>query len=142
MVMTEFVANSEEAVGDSHYFYDQLDENAQKIYDALFEMFSKGLMTDGKSGYDLVEHGAVTEEALANYIGGDRSLADAFAAAKDAFDLDHSEAWYVDSSYLSLRVARTQEGTYTAIVGIEWNKKEKLVERGLQKREKKTNFYR
>ncbi len=112
------VAVGAQGVGDSHYFYDQLNGRAQKIYGALYSAYENGELADGKSGVDLAANGAVTQAELGNYLAGDTSLSDDYSAAKDAFDLDHSEAWYIDSSYLTLRVGKLENGEYSAVLGI------------------------
>ena len=113
-----FTAAAAENVEPNHHFYQQLNENAQSIYDVLYQMYVDGDLMSGTETVDLVEKGAVTKETLDAYIGGDRTLADDFSAAKDAFDLECSEAWYVDSSYLSLRVAQKADGEYAAYLGV------------------------
>ncbi len=101
----------------AHYFYDQLTEGGKKIYNAIWEMFSSGLLRTGTGSYDLLEHGAVTQGDLVNYVKGTGELSRNFSAAKDAFDLEHPEAFYLDSSYLCLRVSRRAAGGYTASLG-------------------------
>ena len=99
-----------------HWFYNQLTAQGQAIYNALLDMFDSGTMEDGTSSYDLAEKGVVSQSAIAAYLNGDRTLFNNFAAAKDAFDLEHPEAWYVDSSYLSFRVTQDSDG-YHAYIG-------------------------
>ncbi len=101
-----------------HYFYDQLNADAKKIYDVLYDCFKSGQMKDGKTTVNLLEKGAVSQNTLSAYISGDKTLSDNFAAAKDAFDLDCPEAWYVDSSYISLRVCKKNSGEYAVYLGI------------------------
>ena len=106
----EVTAADNEAVG---YFYKQLNPQAQKIYEALSEM-------DFKSGTeDLALSEVVGQDPVNNYIDkGDRTLPNDFAAAKDAYDLDHSEIWYLDSSYLSLRPTKESGGTNEVWAGV------------------------
>lgn len=101
----------------AHWFYDQLEDGAKKIYDVLYDMYSKGELKNGKASRDLVETGAVDQATVDAYAGGDRELFEDFSAAKDAFDLDLSEVWYFDSSYLCLRTGKKADGTYTASIG-------------------------
>ena len=109
------VLPAEKAAADETYgyFYDQLPEKAKRIYEAL----SAVDMTTGTADYDLAENGVVTQSELRDYINGTGDLVDHFSAAKDAFDLDHPEIWYMDSSYLCLRVSRRADGSYAAILG-------------------------
>ncbi len=116
-LFTPTVSAVEEDAVTSRYFYEQLKPEAQAIYNVLYDMYKDGDMRNGETTVDLVEKGAVSEEALNDYIAGDRTLADDFAAAKDAFDLDWSSAWYVDSSYLSLRTGLKSDGKYAAYLG-------------------------
>ena len=100
-----------------HWFYDQLTGGGKDIYNALWDMYDRGMMKDGKTSYDLADEGAVSQEAISAYLNGDRALFNDFAAAKDAFDLEHPEVWYMDSSYLSLRVTQDAAGRYHAYMG-------------------------
>ncbi len=100
-----------------HYFYDQLSAGAKKIYDAMWDMYSKGVMQDGRSSYDLTANGAADRETVRRYLNNDRTLFNDFAAAKDAFDLEHPEVWYLDSTYLCLRTADVGGGEYHAYLG-------------------------
>ena len=100
-----------------HWFYDQLTSGGQAIYNALWDMYQRGMMKDGRTSYDLVNEGVVSQSAVIAYLGGDRALFNDFAAAKDAFDLEHPEVWYVDSSYLSFRVTQDSAGMYHAYIG-------------------------
>ena len=100
-----------------HWFYDQLSDGGKEIYNALWDMYRRGMMKDGRTSYDLADEGVVSQEAITAYLNGDRALFNDFAAAKDAFDLEHPEVWYMDSSYLSLRVAQDAAGRYHAYMG-------------------------
>ena len=109
VMAAEVTSESNEAVG---YFYNQLNDQAKEIYVALSEM-------DFKSGKEDIKLSEVVGEApVNNYINkGDRTLPNDFAAAKDAFDLDHSEIWYLDSSYLTLRPMK-ENGKNEVMAGI------------------------
>ncbi len=106
-----------DSVKNNRYFYDQLSNNAKKIYDVLFDMFSKGQMKNGTTTVDLMEKGVVTQETLSKYLSGDDELSNDFISAKDAFDLDCPEAWYVDSSYITLRTGKKNNGGYAVYLG-------------------------
>ena len=100
-----------------HWFYSQLSEQGKKIYDAIEKWYAAGGMKDGKASYDLVKERVVDESVVKNYLEGNRTLFNDFAAAKDAFDLEHPEAWYVDSSELSFRVTSGEGGALHAYMG-------------------------
>lgn len=110
------IANAD-SVKNNRYFYNQLSDNAKKIYDVLFDMFSSGQMKNGTTTVDLMEKGVVTQETLSKYLSGDDELSNDFTSAKDAFDLDCPEAWYVDSSYITLRTGKKNNGGYAVYLG-------------------------
>lgn len=101
----------------AHWFYDQLTDGAKVIYDAIEAAFSNGKMVNGTYDIDLSENDAVSQASIKEYVDGNQTLFNDFAAAKDAFDLEHPEAWYIDSSYLSFRVTSDSDGRYHAYVG-------------------------
>lgn len=100
----------------SHYFYNQLNSDAQRnFYKAMEAMNEDGTFIAGED-YDLVENKFVTQAQLQEYANGDNSLLDAMGAARDAFYTDYADIFYVDFGYLSLRV--TQSGNeYRAYLG-------------------------
>ena len=100
-----------------HWFYDQLTTQGKAIYNALWDMYQRGMMKDGQTSYDLTDENVVPQSEIIAYLNGDRTLFNDFAAAKDAFDLEHPEVWYVDSSYLSFRVTQDSTGKYHAYMG-------------------------
>ena len=100
-----------------HWFYNQLSAQGKAIYNAIADMYGSGMMKDGQTGYDLVAKGVVGKSVVENYLDGNRTLFNDFAAAKDAFDLEHPEAWYLDSSMLSFRVTTEENGTVHAYMG-------------------------
>ena len=101
----------------AHWFYDQLSRQGQAIYDAIADMYGSGMMNDGQTSYDLIAKSVVGKSVVENYLDGNRTLFNDFAAAKDAFDLEHPEAWYFDSSELSFRVTSEADGTLHAYMG-------------------------
>ena len=74
-----------------HWFYDQLTTGGKAIYNALWDMYQRGMMRDGRTSYDLADEGVVSQANIVAYLNGDRTLFNDFAAAKDAFDLEHPE---------------------------------------------------
>ena len=101
----------------AHWFRSQLTDQGKAIYDAMLDMYARGMMEDGAASYDLVGNGVVKEAVVNEYLKGNRTLFNDFAAAKDAFDLEHPEAWYVDSSDLSLLVTSGANGALHAYIG-------------------------
>ena len=101
----------------SNWFYRQLSAQGQKIYNAITDMYNNNIMLDGKGSYDLVANNIISNEIAEKYINGDRTLFNDFAAAKDAWDLEHPEAWYVDSSYISLRTTQDRDNNYHVYIG-------------------------
>lgn len=115
-VMTASTA-ADKILESSDWFYRQLSAQGQKIYNALTDMYNNNIMLDGQGSYDLVANNIISNEIAKKYIEGDRTLFNDFAAAKDAWDLDHPEAWYVDSSYLSLRTTQDRDNNYHVYIG-------------------------
>lgn len=99
------------------YYYGQLTGEAQKFYDAMYQMYAQGIFKTGTEDYDLVAGGCVTQEQLAGYEGGSSALLLSMGAARDAFYADYPDIFYVDFSSLSLRVTRDRSGSYHAYLG-------------------------
>ena len=110
---------------ESRYFYDQLNDRAKAIYDLLYSEFSgaeKAKYYSGTKTIDLMnakykEKTVISQSDVDEYIKGNRDIFNDFAAAKDALDLDHSELWYIDSGYLTLRVTKDGGDEYHVVVG-------------------------
>ena len=101
---TEALAGGAEITPADGWFYKQLTVRARKIYDALESAYKNGGMKDGTAPVPLDNVVDFTE--VEAYIQGNRTLFNDFASAKDAFDLEHPEAWYIDSSKLALTAER------------------------------------
>ena len=98
------------------YYYEQLPEEAKGFYDAMYNMYVQGILKTGIEDYDLVKNGHVTRGQLEGYANGNTTLLSYMGAARDAFYADYPEIFYVDFSYLSLRV--TKKGSeYCAYLG-------------------------
>lgn len=98
------------------YYYEQLPEEAKGFYDAMYNMYVQGILKTGTGDYDLVKNGHVTSGQLEGYANGNTTLLSYMGAARDAFYADYPEIFYVDFSYLSLRV--TKKGSeYCAYLG-------------------------
>lgn len=107
------------------YYSSQLTGGAKAIYDKLVQDFEAGKLQDGVSDVDITDvYVAANPEGLKNYVTqGNRQLFEDFSSAKDAFDLEHPEAWYIDSSFLTLRTGKTGQESgeeakdYKALIG-------------------------
>jgi hypothetical protein len=100
------------------YFYNQLQDDAKKMYDAMYKMYTEGIFKTGNGDYDLLANGYVTEDAVLAYTNGTSArILQAMGEARDAFRADHPEVFYVDFTYLSLRVTKDNTGTYHAFLG-------------------------
>lgn len=116
---TAFAAGDTGASGNpaAYWFHNQLTDQGKAIYNAMMDMYHSGMMEDGVTSYDLLGRGVVAETTVTEYLKGNRTLFNDFAAAKDAFDLEHPEAWYMDSSDLSLLVTSEADGMLHAYIG-------------------------
>ena len=103
------------AVSKNGTFYAQLDNSAQKFYDALQDMYSKGSLKTGTMEYDLIDKDVVTAEQARKYAEGDSSLLYSFESAKDAFMMDYN-VFYVDFSKLQLSVG-IKDNKYVVTLG-------------------------
>lgn len=98
------------------YYYNQLPDEAKSLYDAMYNMYTQGILKTGTGDYDLVANKHVTQEQLDGYANGNMTLLTYMGAARDAFYADYPEIFYVDFSYLSMRVTQ-KSGTYCAYLG-------------------------
>ena len=98
------------------YYYGQLPEEAKGFYDAMYNMYVQGILKTGTADYDLTANGHLSQGQLEGYANGNMTLLSYMGAARDAFYADYPEIFYVDFSYLSLRI--TKKGTeYRAYLG-------------------------
>ena len=96
------------------YFYNQLSEDAQVFYNAMDRMDKEGVFKSGES-FDLVAKGLLTSEQAEGY--GSANLLFMYGAARDAFCADRADLFYVDFSYLTLRVTTDSKGEYHVYLG-------------------------
>ena len=93
-----------------NYYYEQLDENAKIIYDAL----NNNIDNLKKSNYTIDFSNKFN--LLLNQTDGQYKLDFAFQSALDAFFYDHTELFYIDLAKMNLIVKSTTIGpkvTYT-----------------------------
>ena len=107
---------SAEQTDVSRYYYSQLTNEQKEMYKAMEEMDSKGIFKKS-ADYDLVASGHVTQDQLDAYANGSSHILNVLGAARDAFYADNADIFYVDFSYLSLRVTLDENGTYHAWLG-------------------------
>lgn len=61
-----------QTVGNFHY--DQLGVEAKKIYQAMNNMYTEGILKTGTQSYDLVENGFFTEDDVKEYEKGNMRI--------------------------------------------------------------------
>ena len=94
----------------SYFYYEQLDDNAKIIYDAL----SDNIENLKKSNYKI--NFSTKFNTLLNQTDGQYKLNIAFQSALDAFFYDHTELFYIDLTKINLNIKYTTIGpkvTYT-----------------------------
>ena len=96
------------------YFYSQLTEDAKVFYKAMERMDKEGVFKRGAS-FDLVAEGLLTSQQAEDY--GTAYLLSMYGAARDAFYADRADIFYVDFSYLTLRVTTDSNGKYHVYLG-------------------------
>ncbi len=94
---------------------DEKDKDAKMFYDVMVEMLNSGDFENGKD-YDLVKNNKISQEKLQEYATGSQNLLYQMAAARDAFQYDYPEAFYLDFSAISFRVTLGSNG-YHAYLG-------------------------
>lgn len=99
-----------------HYFYNQLSDESKRIYEAMEEMYENDIFARGED-YDLSAHGKVTNTQLQTFVNGSSKLIDDYGAARDAFQYDYPDVFYVDFSLLSVRVIMDSDGVLHGYLG-------------------------
>ncbi|MCH5268211.1 MAG: hypothetical protein J1E62_07695 [Lachnospiraceae bacterium] len=100
-----------------HYFYNQLEDGAKVLYEAMYTMYTEGILKTGTEDYDLASNGYVTQEQLQSYANGNTKLLSDFGAARDAFYADYPDIFYVDFSYFSIRITKDASDNFHAYLG-------------------------
>ena len=98
------------------YYGRQLNEQAWKFYNAMVDMYNNDTFKKGQD-YNLIAKGVVEEADLLKYATGTTQLLYDMTAARDAFQYDYPEVFWVDWSAISLRVTRDSNGNYFAFLG-------------------------
>ena len=101
------------------YFGNQLTGDARKIYDAMFYMYQQGIFMEGES-YEIgstPETKPLSEASLVLFANGNQQLLTYFGAARDAFQNDYPECFYVDWDEISIRVTQSKDGRLHASIG-------------------------
>ncbi len=111
------VVYANEIQNSEKYHYKQLTAEAKNIYNAMYEMYTKGILKTGTQSYDLVENGYITQEQLEKYSNGSKTLTTAMNAARYAFYADYPEIFYVNSRKFTLRVTKDADNKYHANIG-------------------------
>ncbi len=99
------------------FHYDQLTEEAKKIYQAMYNMYTEGIFKKGNQSYDLVERGIFTEDEVREYENGNATLTTAMNAARYAFYADYPGVFYVNFQKLSIRITKDADNHYHANLG-------------------------
>ena len=118
----QFTAAGEESGAENDWFRDQLtDTTALAFYEAMETMESEGIFKTGTGAYDLTKNGLISAEKTAAFmdpesgLGTDRLLT-AYAAARDAYYMDHPDVFYVDFSNLTVSVTNNA-GEHHVVLG-------------------------
>lgn len=91
------------------YFYNQLPDDAILFYDAIDEMYRKGMLKTGNANLDLTETGYLTQAQAESLAENGAAALSMFGAARDAFKMEHTDTFYVDFDSFSIRVTHDGE---------------------------------
>lgn len=104
------------SASSNHYFYNQLEQTSQKIYDGLDA--NKDNM---KSGTYSIEFGSAFSDILAAS-NGQQILGEYYQSAVEAFTYDNPDVFYLDPTKMYLNVQTITKGnnkTYNVYIGAE-----------------------
>ena len=99
------------------YFYEQLNSNAKAIYKAMLELFKKYTTGEFKNGESIEITDKVTPSSVALFVNGNNELLNDYGAARDAFQYDYPDCFFIDWDELSIRVTQDSLGTLHAFLG-------------------------
>ena len=74
---------------EANFHYEQLGAEAKKIYQAMYNMYTKGVFKTGTQGYDLVDNGFFTEDEIKEYEKYTQTKQYIEEVAKDKLGLVH-----------------------------------------------------
>ncbi len=97
-----------EAVTPYRWFYDQLREGTmeKEFYDALLHMLDTGILDkDGSYEIPLTSNPAIAQ-AMVGFTGNMAPLTNAMAKARDGFECDYPDVFWVDFGMLTVRVTK------------------------------------
>lgn len=113
-----YAIDEQDSQNDTRYHYNQLTEEAKNIYNAMYEMYTKGIFKTGTEDFDLAKDNKyVTQKQLQEHKKGNLQLTTSMNAARYAFYADYPEIFYVNFQCLSLRVTEGKDGLYHAYIG-------------------------
>lgn len=112
------LAQEQSSSENGGYYYGQLTPDAKKFYRSMEKMLQNGELKNGSAAHDLVADGTVSAANCEGYAEGNSKMLTDMGAARDAFDADYPELFYVDFSQISLRVTLDEKGNYGATLGV------------------------
>lgn len=94
------------------YYYNQLNDNSKKFYHAFEQMEELGIFKSNQK-YDLIANNIINNNDIKTLLTNNQSILKDFAAAKDAYYLEHPQIFYVDFSKMQLSI-KQQNNHYIA----------------------------
>ncbi len=89
---------------NGNFHYEQLEPDAKKIYEGIYNMYVQGILETGTQDYDLVANGQFSEDQIKEYEIS--KLVSAMNAARYAFYADYPEVFYVNFQCLTVRTTK------------------------------------
>ena len=100
---------------NGNFHYEQLEPDAKKIYEGIYNMYVQGILETGTQDYDLVANGQFSEDQIKEYEIS--KLVSAMNAARYAFYADYPEVFYVNFQCLTVRTTKDANENYHAYIG-------------------------
>ncbi|MCI8277693.1 MAG: hypothetical protein HFJ46_07315, partial [Clostridia bacterium] len=100
---------------NGNFHYEQLEPDAKKIYEGIYNMYVQGILETGTQDYDLVANGQFSEDQIKEYENS--KLVSAMNAARYAFYADYPEVFYVNFQCLTVRTTKDANENYHAYIG-------------------------
>ena len=98
----------------TEYFGKQLTDSSKKMYDAMVNAYKSGKLEKGE---DIDLENIVDQTQLQAYTEGNQHLLYAMGQARDAFENDYPDAFYIDFSAVSFRVTQDTSKKFHAYIG-------------------------